>query len=136
MLSISISIRTANPKGSAKIARNGLKNDSRDSRVSTEVVKAALQTEDTVFKVRRGVDEVKVTMHAPAGKVLKTIPTHSDIVAIAKDLLALTYMDELFCCRRVIKFDIEDVLIKVGDGSSHVLTTHVEMYNASHIKGA
>ena len=136
MLSASISIKTDNPKGTAKIARNGLKNDSRASRVSTSIVRSALQTEATIFKVRCRVDEIKVTMCAPAGKVLKTIPTHSDIVAIAKDLLAITYMDDLFDSRRVIKFDIEDVVIKVSDGSSHVLTSHVELYNTSHIKDA
>lgn len=134
MLSVSISIRTDNPKGSARIARIGLKNDSSDSRVSTDIVKSALQTEETTFKVRCHVDEVKITMYAPAGKVLKTIPTHSYIVAIAKDLLALTYMDDLFDNRGVIKFDIEDVVIKVSDGSSHVLTSHVELHNTSHIK--
>lgn len=134
MLSVSISIQTDNPNGSARIARKGIKNDSRDSRVSTDIVKAALQTEETIFKVRCHVDEVKVTMYAPAGKVLKTIPTHGDIVDIAKDLLAMTYMDDLFDKRRVIKFDIEDVVIKVSDGSSHVLTSHVKLQNTSHIK--
>lgn len=134
MLSVSISIRTDNPKGSSKIARNWLKSDSRDQRVSTDIVKAALQTEGTIFKVRCHVDEIKVTMYAPASKVLKTIPTHSDIVAMAKDLLAMTYMDDLFGNRGVIKFDIEDVVIKVSDGSSHVLTSHVKLHNTSHIQ--
>lgn len=134
MLNISITIQTDNPKGSARIARNGLKNDSRDSRVSTDIVRAALQTEEAIFKVRCHVDEIKVTMCVPAGKVLKTIPTHSDIIAVAKDLLAMTYMDDLFDNRRAIKFDIEDVVIKVSDGSSHVLTSHVELHNTSHIK--
>lgn len=131
MLTVDIWVESDNPKGNAKIARRALRTCAAEDKVSTDIVRAALKDGYTDIKVRVYSDAVKIHLTTPA-RILKNIPSHQDIVDVAKDLLVLTYMSDLFEKRRKIGYELRDVLIKIADGSTHVINDRLTLQKTAH----